>query len=117
MLLGAAFETDDFALRFQPIVERMAGSKSPLGVNLIGPCGNAGLQIITGRDWLTVNRFLLGTSRLSAVHGLGFPPRSRLFRFVRSHESILPVHRSLTPTALEANPEASDAPQASLLST
>jgi hypothetical protein len=58
-LLRVAFETEDFPFGLKPVVERSALSIATLGMKFIGPLSDADLDIVAGRNRLTVNRLLL----------------------------------------------------------
>jgi hypothetical protein len=52
-LLRVAFETEDFSLGLQPVVECIALPVATLGVELAGSTRDADLQIVAGRNRLT----------------------------------------------------------------
>jgi hypothetical protein len=45
--------TENLALRIEPIIERIAFTVSPLGMELIGPLRNQDMEVIAGRNRLT----------------------------------------------------------------
>jgi hypothetical protein len=45
--------TENLALRIEPIIERIAFSVSPLGIELVGPLRDQDMDVITGRYRLT----------------------------------------------------------------
>jgi hypothetical protein len=57
--LRVAFEAEDFPLCLQPIIERIALPVATLGVELVGAISDADLEIVAGRNRLTVDRLLL----------------------------------------------------------
>jgi hypothetical protein len=85
-LLRVAFETEDFPLGLQPVVERSALSIAALGMKLIGPMSDADLEVVAGRNRLTVNRLLLRNSnspcnsRFLLLDRSGNLPLARFFR-------------------------------------
>ncbi len=88
--LRVTFGPQDFPFCFEPIVESIPLSIPMIGVELIGPLGDPGLQIVTGGNRLAVDRLFLRKSRFSTLQKLLGLAWAWLFSCVRSHNSIPP---------------------------
>jgi hypothetical protein len=80
ILLRVAFETEDLPLSLQPVVERAAMPIPPIRVQLISSIGDAGLEIVAGRNRFAVDRLFLRDSRLLFLGRLSALPFTRFFR-------------------------------------
>lgn len=90
--LCVIFEAENFTLGFQPVVERSALALAALGMKLIGPLSNTDLEVVAGRNRLTVQRLLFrdSNSRFLLLDRSGNLPLARFFRGMGLHDSRSP---------------------------